>query len=427
MEETQIIKTKTKKDLNIKLTKFTLLLVIIFTVEFFLRDPLRQISTSFQLLFNYEKYDLCKTFDFVAYVENEAFYLLVILLLNFTNTYAALLIVFLKSLVYYINGILKLVYLDSRPFWAEENLKPCKCTANYGNPSTSAFCQFLIYLSVYKAFSTASTIKINKSLLKILCLFPPIMIVGSRILQNSHSFNQILFGMALAYVTFYFFFDVLECDFNNENQFKWIFKNIFVISVTTVFMIILSFMFHVSLDLSVNDTWLKTITKYCEYKEFNFFDNESYVKTCRMFLFLGSLFGCYIEYTFSFRNRIELFVVYNVDCDNKFNNTKVTLTIWRIGIMSVMFVFLKIIVVGNILGIIKNETFWFYLMLKIVLPLFVDGICIFYILKFMVEFLQLSNDKIYQLKKEKNELPTSKSFNSLILLSLENNLQENLL
>jgi hypothetical protein len=418
------IKLITNKERKASMFKFIIMLITVFTLEIFIRDPLRKLSTNFQLYFNYDKFNICEAFDFVSYVEHESFYLLIILLLNFTNTYATLVTIFLRCFVYYFNGILKLIYLDSRPFWVEENLKPCICTANYGNPSTSAFCQFLVYLTVYKAFTTCS--KVNKCLLKVLCWIPPILVVGSRILQNAHSLNQILFGFSLAYLTYYFFFEIIQCDFNKEKQFKWMIKNIFTIFLFTLFMFVFSFVFHWSLNLSINNHWLTTITKYCEYREFSFFDMESYLKTCKIFLFLGSLFGCYVEFTFSFRNRIDSFTAYNVNSEKRFNNTNISWTLWRIAIMSVMFILIKKIVVISILHIFSHESFVFFLLFNQILPLFWDGACIFSILKFMVEFLSLTNQKAHYII-EKSETFTTKSFNSLLILSIENNIHENLI
>jgi len=418
------IKLKFNKDRRANMIKFIMMLITAFTIEIFLRIPLRKLSTTFQHHFNYYKLNLCEAFDFVSYVEHEAFYLLIILLLNFTNTYATLVIIFLRCFVYYLNGILKLIYLDSRPFWVEEELKPCICSANYGNPSTSAFCQFLVYLTVYKAFKNCS--KINKCLLKILCWIPPTLVVGSRILQNAHSFNQILFGFSLAYLTYYSFFEVLQCDFNKEKQFKCVIKNVFMINMLSLFMIVFANFFHWSLNLTINNDWLNTITKYCEYKEFSFFDNESYVKTCKMFLFLGSLFGCYVEFTFSFMNRIDSFVAYNVHSEKRFNQTKISWTLCRMGIMCVMFVLIKNIVVISIDYIFVHESFIFFLIFNQILPLFLDGACIFSILKFIVEFLSLTNQNAHNVI-EKSDAHTTKSLNSLLVLSLENNLNEKLI
>lgn len=424
MEENQI-KQKTNKDPKQNIIKFIIMLITVFTLEQFIRNPLRKLSTSFQLAFNFQKANLCSTFSFLSFIENDLFIYILILVLNFANTYAALTILFLKSFVYYLNGILKLFYLDSRPFWVEEQLVPCVCSGNYGNPSTSAYCQFLIYFAVYRAFST--TCKINKLLLKILCIFPAFLVVAGRILQNIHSFNQILFGFALGYLTYFFVFEVLHCNFNKEKQFKWIVKNIFTIIMFSLFLIVFAFVFHLCMDLTVNNNWLDTITKYCNYKEYFFFDNESYVKTCKLFLFLGGLCGCYIECAFSYKNKVDVYARHNVDSSMKFNNTKLWITLWRVVLMSVVFVMLRHLFVFSIFARVNDKSFALFLLFRNILPLFLDGVSVFSFLKFTVTLASLTNENYPKFVSEKKDFPHTKSFNSLILMSFENNVHENLI
>lgn len=330
---------------NKKITLISFFGFLAFLLEYILRDGTENVSYNFYLkrydipsnsIYNYNTFNIMNSTNIIhnepftasrciilkklIFFEFEGKYVLIIFILAFSNIFAAFSFILLDSFAVFLNGSLKILYTQPRPFWTSENIIPCFCSSNFGNPSTTALDQFIIFMVFYKSFTyDKSTTPIRKYLIGFLCLFFFISICLARLLQSAHTVGQIILGMSLGYIIYYFYFEILEINFSQPDKFEYFLKEYKKILFITIALYVASLLFHQlisfilvgNLKLANNKNfWKQTISNYCDLIEINLFENESYFKSSLIFLFIGSLIGINLDFRLRFSWNYEYFITY---------------------------------------------------------------------------------------------------------------------
>jgi membrane-associated phospholipid phosphatase len=305
-------------------------------------------------------------------------------------------------LVCYFNGILKIFYLNPRPFWLKNEIK-INCECSYGNPSGHSFMCFAIYLSLWKVCTNFDYFKkdfkgkiIKKIFLVVIILFCFFILI-SRIYLNVHSINQIIYGSSLGISLFFYYFYVLKFnEMNGKNFFDYIRnkKNIKLKSIKFLFYLILLFLIcFFKNDTEIKNKYNENLLKICpKTKEFKKFKNDGILNGLSIFFIIGVHYGLYF-----FLNKILIYKPYK---DDEINN-------WNIGGNKIGFIKKIIILIPMMLPMIlflivpdvsKKNNFsnlFVVFTLKVAVPYFLTGFCMFGVYIYIIVKLKIGYVKIY--------------------------------
>ena len=171
--------------------------------------------------------------------------------------------------------------------------------------------------------------------------------------------------------------------------------------VSVIFGVIFIFFFNTFFQFVITKPYLK--------KNKNHFVNQNYLSQTILFEFIGYYIGMLLEYILNFRCNDILYERYNIKAINKkgidmFNQTKSDISFFRFLLFCFVDYYLTITIPTNIEFLDCSS----YANLISSLPLFyrsLKGILIFFILKFTIRFLGLTNENIiedYNLLKSNN-------------------------
>jgi hypothetical protein len=321
------------KDKKNKILYIVIFTFLAFTIEYLIREPFTDLSEWIQERLNFTfKCELGSYFLWFKYQGKTFIFLFVY---NISNVFVSLSMIFLDSFGIFINGTLKLIYTDARPFWRNANLVPCGCATNYGNPSTTSLDEYLVCIVVFRGLINRYQGVAWKTLVWIFFLTPQILAWTSRFIQNIHSLPQLCFGLICGYIVQYIYFEILEVNMQDSQQLRKLVNTKSILLILSG--IIVSWLFfngihYFFVHITYNQTHISNIEKYCEIIPFDLFDNESYQKTATAFLFLGSVLGIYLEYLSLFTSSYDKFEKYNMG-ENNWTNTEAYKVVFRIIIM----------------------------------------------------------------------------------------------
>lgn len=391
-EKEQTNKTSSKCSWEEKKSKIIFIIIFsiaVFTIEYLIRAPFTDLSEWIQERLNFSfKCELGSIFLWFKYQGKTIIFLF---FYNFVNTYAAFMMIALDSFGIFINGSMKLIYTDARPFWRNTNLVPCGCATNYGNPSTTALDEYLVCIVIFRALINRFRHIGWKIFVWFLFLTPQVLAWTSRFIQNIHSLPQLCFGLACGWITQYIVFEIIEVNMDDGIQFKKfvttenLWKSTLIILTCWVIANGVHILFvHIEYVQSEIDN----ILKYCKWNEFLMFDNESYVKTSKAFLMWGSIVGLYFEYYFIFDGNSDKYESYSMGEEN-WTNTPAWKTLIRIII---------VVLVNKLVGpFIKFGTVGKDSLLKLnigqcLIPVFIHGFLYFFVNKVIFRLLTLVNE-----------------------------------
>lgn len=382
---------------NKKIIYITIFTVLAFTIEYLVRAQFTDLSEWIQerLTFSFK----CELGSYFLWFKYQGKVFIFLFFYNISGVYASLSMIFLDSFGIFINGTLKLIYTDPRPFWRNENLVPCGCATNYGSPSTTSLDEFLVCIVIFRGLINRKPSTSWKVLVWIFFLTPQVLAWTSRFIQNIHSLPQLFFGLACGYIVQYIYFDVLEVDmFNNEQLKKLINNKSFVITaVVTILAWLVANGFHYFFIHPVESPeMIAVIMRYCKYTEFFMFDNESYEKTAKAFLWLGSAVGTFIEFHVHFNGDYDKYSEYNMGENNWTDTSGFKIFIRIIG----MIVISKIYGPYTKFGDFNTDSLAYLNLGRCIIKGFVDGIFYFWLYKVIFRLLSLTNETA----RAKNEL-----------------------
>ena len=382
----------------------SLFLFIGMLIEYFTRDISKQYTIKW---FGGKGKERCSELDHFEFYSFGGRYILLFLIMTYVNIPAGLSYIFLDCFGVFINGIFRFFYFDDRPFWVHPEYTPCFCAIDYGNPSTTGINTFLMFAVFYKCFTYKSTNKIFKYSLFFVCAANIIYVMVIRMLQNIHYFHQLLYGFILGYYIYYIYFEILEINFDNKDQFISILEKWKGISFLTIIAWSTITFIHIKLNLQPpNKEVIQQIEKNCSLVPLFAFDHESYTKSVRIFEFLGCFIGSYLEYVLIFGYDKDKFLQYNVISQEKmYTKTHCLISLLR---FLVFFIIQNYLLSNIILGKKNFDNFWNLplvqgLIIQQVIPLFIHGLCVFFLIKILVRYLWLTNEKVWENEIEKIE------------------------
>ena len=384
------IEQETKCSIQSKLNYILIVTVIVFVAEIFIREPLTNFSDYVQenLNFPYK----CELGDYLVWFKYKGKAVIFLFLFNISNIFVSLSLILLDSFGIFITGTIKLIYLDPRPFWRNENLVPCTCATNYGSPSTTGLDIFLVCIVVYRGLINRSSNKWWKFMTWCFFIIPQALAWISRFIQNLHTIHQLVFGAACGYIIQYFYFEILEIDMNSSKQLKklvnntWLLATILITIVSWVFFNAIHYYF---VEVHEKKYILKNISNFCSLDmEFYLFDNESYQKTAKIFCFIGAIVGVMFEFWFVFDGDFDRYDKYNMG-ENRWSETDGTKTVLR---MALMFILGKLLLRLPKWGSIKRDEVFDLIISKCIVKNFFKGFFYFYIVKVAFRWCGVSNE-----------------------------------
>ena len=152
----------------------------------------------------------------------EVIFPIIIIIFNFCSLKITFLLFNVLFLSLFVTGIMKLVFLDARPFWINANITFFKSEVDYGNPSGHSMFAFSFYLIlfqiIYDKYVNDKDLlyKISYWISVISFLF---LIAFSRLAGGVHSINQVLFGSLVGVTIFFAFYFILGIQNYNSEEF----------------------------------------------------------------------------------------------------------------------------------------------------------------------------------------------------------------
>lgn len=390
-------------DKNGKILYIVILTFVVFTLEIFVRSPLTRFSEYIQEHLNFP--GKCEIGDIFVWFKYQGKAVIFLFLFNICNIYVSFSMIILDSLAIFINGTLKLIYTDPRPFWVNENLVPCTCATNYGSPSTTSLDVYLVCIVVYRGLINRSSKTSWKILIWCFFLIPQALAWISRYIQNIHSLHQLVFGLLCGYIVQYIYFEIMEIDMESTDQLKFIINSpaiMITLAISTVSWFFFNAIHYFFVTSHEPKHMLHVIERYCSTEiAFFMFDNESYQKTAMAFLFMGSIVGIFLEYHFFFNADFEKFSKYEMGKD-RWTETDEYKTTLRI---IVMYFLGKLLMPLPKWGSLKHDSVFYLNLSKCICRNFFKGIFYFFIIKFCFRFLTLTNESSGVFKSLSNNAP----------------------
>jgi len=217
----------------------------------------------------------------------------------------------------------------------------------------------------------------------------------SRFAQYAHSLNQLFFGFGIGYSLFYLVFEIFEVELESRSHFKFFIHSVVLkILVVLLCLNVATNIIHHLLKFDYDPSWLEVLTKYCEYIPFNFFDNESYQKSCSIFLAVAVILSVYLEYVLIFDYDFDKFYLYNVDMRSgyKWNDTSQSITLFRFIFMYITFLYIQSLF---LIGDVKKDSFLKLIFYRFILLNIFVGLYLFLIVKFILRYVYLTNEKVF--------------------------------
>jgi hypothetical protein len=401
------VKTK-EKNISYKLIVLSSLILITVLFEIFFSQSVSSLSISIQE--SLEPTKNCALLHNLGQTGSVTFKVLIfVFILNFKNMYSAFIYTFILSFSIWLNGNLKLIWLDPRPFWMDKGLTPCECVFNYGKPSTHALNAVIIFLCLWESFCTKKTRK-NNPILSYSILFLCVSMIFFnglvKFFQNVHTLNQLFTGYMLGLSIYYFFFYIVEINLDNPKESMIFFtdstrKMYFILGSILLFTLHLGI--HSSFTFPINEDWKQEIMKFCpKYSVYESFDYESYQKNSQILHPVGIFIGALIEFHFLFDSDPNNYFNFNFNHTDSWNSTSLWKTILRTFLM-----FYCVIKFDFVYGLAStNDTFWTYLFLGFVIPDIVTGLFILFISRSGFRLLYLTNETY---AKKNNQVYYSKN------------------
>lgn len=363
---------------------------LVFTLEIFVRDPYTRMSDWIQERLNFP--GKCELGDIFVFFKYQGKAVIFLFLFNVSNIYVSLSMILLDSFGIFITGTIKLIYMDPRPFWRNENLVPCTCATNYGSPSTTGLDIYLVCIVVYRALINRSSKKWWKILIWSFFIVPQALAWISRFIQNIHSLHQLTFGLLCGYIIQYVYFEVFEIDMDSTEQLKKLVNSttlMLTIALTCLSWVFFNAIHYYFIKSSESNHMISVIERYCSTDiQYFMFDNESYQKTAQAFLFIGSIFGILLEYRYIFGGDFEKFSKYNMG-DERWTETDEYKTTLRI---IVMYFLGKLLLKLPKWGSKKHDSVFYLNFSKNICANFFKGLFYFLIVKTAFRFLTLTNE-----------------------------------
>ena len=326
----------------------------------------------------------CDYFIYSDYFEDGIKYLMYYITYNFINLYCSIFMISIITLSTFITSNLKIIYKEVKPSLKHPEFPSCTTFSSFGTPSSTACNVFLLFGIFYQGIYQKKPMKSTKFFAG--CLWFIFVIYGClvRMLQNSLYLNQVIYGLVIGFIIYYFFFEIVKIDFYDYSYLKIFLEY----KGSCIFGILFVFLFNTFFQFILTKPYLK--------KNNNEFINQNYLSQTILFELLGYYIGILLEYVINFNCNDNLFCRYNVKEKNEnemFNSTKNDVSFFRL----LLFCFSDYYLTKAIPTDIDFLDCSSYINLLLCLPLIhrvLKGIILFFVLKYVIRFLGLSNEDI---------------------------------
>ena len=373
-----------------KMIYISTILIAFIIFDFFIKNILKSLTT---YLFFTPDNTRCDYFIFSNYVEKGLKYFLFYFVFNYINIYSSLFMIFLDSLSLIISSNLKLIYKEERPYFSNTNYPTCEISITYSNPSNSALSLYLIFGCFYRAILSKknNNTKEKKLILIVLWVLSLLFICTEKLFLNYVYLNDILYGIILGYIIYYIFFDIIQIDFNNLDQFKFIleYKLWFIFSILGYFLIYSFYQFIIT------KPYINSVNSYV---------NLNYIMLSKVFELLGFYLAVYLEYYLVFNLNFSNYVRYNIKERNlngieMFNNTSKDVSLFRFILICFIDFYLQDLILNKYkIYSVNKLRFDNYLHLIWSLNLFsltFHGIIVFFVIKNLLRYFGMTNENIF--------------------------------
>ena len=373
-----------------KMIYISMILIALIIFDFFIKNILKSLTT---YLFFTPDNTRCDYFIFSNYVEKGLKYFLFYFVFNYINIYSSLFMIFLDSLSLIISSNLKLIYKEERPYFSNTKFPTCEISITYSNPSNSALSLYLIFGCFYRAILSKknNNTKEKKLILIVLWVLSLLFICTEKLFLNYVYLNDILYGIVLGYVIYYIFFNIIQIDFNNLDQFKFILEN----KLWIIFSILGYFLFYSFYQFIITKPYLNNVNNYI---------NLNYIMLSKVFELLGFYLAIYLEYLLIFNLNFSNYVRYNIKERNlngieMFNNTSKDVSLFRFILICFIDFYLQDLILNKYkIYSVNKLRFDNYLHLIWSLNIFsltFHGIIVFFVIKNLLRYFGMTNENIF--------------------------------
>lgn len=299
-------------------------LIISIISELFYRDPLFELSISFERkLQNEIPAFLGKYFEIISKFGSKKIILPFIIgysfFIPFNKTFSLLIVVFNSV---YVDNIMKIIYSSPRPSWIDQSLNKY-CDGSFGNPSGHAFLSSSFYLFFWTILVDYDFFIINiyGIIIKFILLGVFLLFIGSillsRLYLGVHSTNQVLYGANLGITSFFFYYFVLGIHKMTPKFFMDKLKEIKIYLLAFFsFCICLAITLYFFVSYQTNEKYTKFLQEKCpNLNKVQYLNNDGLYDTLTLF----GLIGVYIGLLFvkrktdlKFPNQEELIINWNL-------------------------------------------------------------------------------------------------------------------
>lgn len=261
---------------------FIIFLVIVFITEIFYRKPLYKLSVKYiktikQIGFFHNFYSFWAIF-FIR-ITNYSGIIITILFypINIFFCHSSIIII-----LRFLNGLLKSLYVQERPFWdifknypqdifLNPSGKPTECITGFGNPSghamSSTYLLFLWHLIVNSSLFQKIEVK-KRNIIKYITLGVSILfiifVLYSRINRQVHSFNQIIFGTLIGVSIFIFLCYIVDINkISSEKFIEILEKYKYYVIPIFILLFFLSIIFKLTIRNGNEGDYSIILAKYC--------------------------------------------------------------------------------------------------------------------------------------------------------------------
>lgn len=409
-----------KSKTNSKWLIWAIYIILILVTEQFYSNPLFKVSIPYiEAVQGKEPGEnfLLYAAEIVSYLGNAIYVPIIFVVYNFANIYKSYVLLMTLLLSTAMISILKMIYIQQRPYWVSDKIVPFGCEGGWGNPSGHSLSCTAFYLTLWEIIFECSKLR-NKKVLKYTSLGCTIililMILFSRNFVGAHSLNQILYGGLLGFGLYFFLFHVLCIRLNDSKQFaKFLeFRNLTYYLINFFILLFAFLVYYFNQNNDYLNKWDKAIdTNGCsEIPNNKRLQNEGFITFAIFMTNLGAFMGVKFEYYFTFGENLQNWRQYNFESDEQRDDeslmTKITInkeTQWNHT--NSFYSFSRFLIILLLCGVLMtpyyfihwNQNLVIVFIFKLFLPMNLITFSMFFLFKIVLKSLRVVNMTLYSM------------------------------
>lgn len=390
----------------LKLSIFIIVIIFLVFIQYYTSDYLERASIP---IINYLQKDsyFVEAMVYVSLIGAKILKkFFVVITFCLCNSYHSFIYVIVTYSSTFLGNCLKIHLQEPRPFWIDRTVKSFECESGYGYPSdhvlTTVPSILMMYEIMYYRFELDKSVNskifyyVGIGTASIVC----ISVGFSRLVVGVHSLDQVVFGLLLGFLIYFFYLHIIDFDLKDHKSFLSMISNKFQIYKFLFFFFLFYLLYLISminLEVIYKYEWLVIIKELCTEGIYNAY-YRSLIISGEYFIILGSFLGLLYDFNYNYQD----FNLYGIpknyvylnlsDCNNdirvgKWNDTNVFKSFLRIIFISFEMLAL-LILCSYLLQLFENP--YTDVLMDRMLPSFLCGFIIFGFVKNQSTFLGLS-------------------------------------